>query len=214
VVDVEEAHHKGHLTTAKEVGVNLTLDAALKIIPHFIGGPNSKIVEEIWRLSDRKKSTEFIYNRDKYYYFKFLAALNIKPRAGFVRILKKLRALGYKTCIGSSTVQNEADMLLTKSGLNKIFSRAMIVLREDVANFKPAPDVFLETAKRMGIQPKEQLVFDDSPRGIQSAVAAGSIGIGMPVYDKKIIIRQLTNAGAKAIYQSWRDVDLKTIVIF
>jgi len=213
IVDVEEAHHQGHLAVARDVGVHLTIDSALKKIPHFIGGPNTKIAEEIWNLSDKKYSPEFIYKRDKYYYFKLLPKLVIKPRPGFMQVLKKLRSLGLKTCIGSSTVEKEAKILLKKSDLNKIFSRKDIVFREDVIKIKPAPDVYLETARRMRIQPGDQLVFDDSPRGIQAALAIGSRAIGMPVYDKRITIKQLKTAGAEKIYKNWREIDIKKLFI-
>ena len=64
VVNVEEAHHKGHLCAARDVGVVMDLDTALQKIPHFIGGPDKEIAKEIWELSDRTKSVDFIRERD------------------------------------------------------------------------------------------------------------------------------------------------------
>lgn len=212
VVDVEEAHHKGHLAAAKDVGVNLTIDTALKLIPHFIGGPDEKIAEEIWDLSDKKHFQSFIAERDKYYYHEFLKLLDIKSRPGFMRALQELRQAGLKTGIGSLTGKDEADVLLETSGLNKIFSRDITVLREDVKNKKPAPDVFIETAKRMGIKPKEQLVFEDSPNGVKAAVLAGSVAVGMTVYDKVEVVGRLFKDGAVRVFKNWDEVDVNELL--
>lgn len=212
VVDVENAHHQGHLAAAKEVGLNLTIETALEKMSHFIGGPDEKIVEEIWNLSDKKYSKFFIAERDKYYYHQFLKEEIIEPRAGFLIFLESVRKLGIKTAIGSLTGKDEAEVLLKKSGLDKIFSQGITVLREDVKNIKPAPDVFLETAKRMEIDPREQLVFEDSSNGIKAVIAAGSIAIGMPVYNNKIVIKRLVEAGAVRIFKKWDEIDLNKLL--
>lgn len=208
VVDVEEAHHQGHFAAAEEVGVKLTFDTALELIPHFIGGPDEKIVEEIWGLSDKRLSRAFIAERDKYYYHEFLKKMDIKPRSGFVEFLGKMRVTGLKTSIGSLTGKDEAGVLLRVSGLDKVFPREIMVLREDVKNTKPAPDVFLETAKRMGIDAGEQLVFEDSPNGVKAALAAGSAAVGMPVFNKPEVIERLVQSGAVKIFKNWHEVDI------
>ena len=48
-----------------------------------------------------------------------------------------------------------------------------MVTYEDVVHGKPAPDTYLEAARRMGIEPARCLVFEDTPLGIQAATAAG-----------------------------------------
>lgn len=51
---------------------------------------------------------------------------------------------------------------------------ALMISGEDVAHGKPAPDCFLLAAERLGQQPKDCLVFEDAPAGIQAAEAAGA----------------------------------------
>ena len=50
---------------------------------------------------------------------------------------------------------------------------AAVVTYEDVVHPKPAPDTYLEAARRMGVEPARCLVFEDTPLGIQAATAAG-----------------------------------------
>ena len=214
VVDVEAAHHQGHLQVAEELGVRLALDEALKQIPHFIGGPDEKIAEEIWALAGKpeKTSVEEILKRDKDLYNEFLKSLTIQPRPGFLEVFEAIKKAGYPTSIGSLTPSNQAKTLLDRSGVGKLFPEDRIILKEHVARPKPAPDVFLETARRMKIDPRGQLVFEDSPRGVEAALTAGSKAIGMPVYNLTETISALTKAGAFRIFTDWRAVDIVELI--
>ncbi len=212
VVDVERAHHDAHLRTAAEIGVHLTFDSALVRVPHFIGGPG--VAEEIWALSDKTHPLEFYKKRQREYFRQILETIPIVPRPGFLEVLRSLREKGLQTAIGSLTRTDEALFLLKKSGLDQEFAKKQIVLKEDVQNLKPAPDVFLRTAERMGIPPSEQVVFEDSPSGITSAYAAGSYAaIGMPVYLRKEIIASLVEAGALRIFADWRELNILSLLL-
>lgn len=56
------------------------------------------------------------------------------------------------------------------------------VYGEDVANGKPAPDPYLLAAQRLGIEPSECLVFEDTPAGVRSARAAGMRVVGIATW--------------------------------
>lgn len=57
---------------------------------------------------------------------------------------------------------------------------AVLVGSEDYARSKPAPDAFLTAAARLGIAPKDCLVFEDTEMGIQGATAAGMASVRVP----------------------------------
>lgn len=212
VVDVEAAHHEGHFATAAEFGVTLNHENVYGLVPHFIGGPDSKVAEDILALISPERRTglsaDDVLARDRFHYERLLGTMNIQPRPGFLRCLDLLRSRGFRFTIGSLTETKQAFVLLGRSGLLKEFDAKDIVLAEHVEKPKPAPDVFLQTAKIMGIFPQEQLVFEDSPRGVQAALAAGSRAIGMPVYNKPEAICPLVNAGAIRIFMDWGEIDL------
>lgn len=213
LVDLEKFHHDAHLEVARRVGLNLTLNEAIAKLPHFIGGPDNIIIEEIIALSGNSSlSVDELSKIDKKLYHEKLFYTSISPRNGVLAVLKQLVISNIPIAIGSLTDNEEALYILKKSGLDSIFLRNKVVLLSDVEKVKPAPDVFLKTAQLMGIDPKEQLVFEDSPNGIRAARSAGSIAIGMPVYNKSETIETLKKAGAWKIIKNWEEVNLKEII--
>jgi HAD superfamily hydrolase (TIGR01509 family) len=60
-------------------------------------------------------------------------------------------------------------------GIGDLFE--IVVTQEDVTRSKPAPDLFLLAAERMGVKPGRCLVFEDSRLGIQAAEAAGMASV-------------------------------------
>lgn len=216
-VDVEHVHHHGHLAAAQEFGLTIRLQDACTRLHHFIGGPDRKVCEDIWNLLDertRSRTTiDEILARTQYHYDQLIHHTSITPRPGFTTFCMAARSAGLKLAIGSLTPTAQATLLLERSGLARVFPRQDIVLAEDVVNLKPAPDVFLKTAERMGIDPSEQMVFEDSPRGVQAALAAGSkIVIGMPVILRPEVIRALADAGTSRIFIHWHQVSVPQLI--
>ena len=73
------------------------------------------------------------------------------------------------------------DLVLEKAGLADAF--AATVSSEEVERGKPAPDVYLETARRLGVEPAECVAIEDSTNGIRSAHAAEMAVIAVPNRD-------------------------------
>ncbi len=212
VVDVEAAHHGAHIRAMADLGINMTLDEAIVRIPHFIGGPLERICQEVWELSDKTRSISFYSERDEFYYEEILKEMSIVTRVGWLDFFKEISKMGLPVSIGSLTPKVNARYLMKRSGLLDLFKSDMIVLRDDVKQVKPAPDVFLETARRMGINPKNQLVFEDSPNGVRAALAAGSRAIGMPVIIRGSTVGALVDAGASRIFFDWSEIDVRALI--
>lgn len=217
VVDVEEAHHKAHLLISRELGLGLTLEDCLKgvVIPHFIGGPDEVIYEEMlkrtWGGATPERVAQMLV-RKRILFRENLGKLTIQPRPGWEDFFDLALACELAASIGSLTARVEAEVLLSRSGVGRLFPRNLTILREDVEHTKPAPDVFFKTAERMGISPTAQLVFEDSPRGVQAARAAGSVAVGMPVYDRPEVHAALLEAGAFRTFNSWEEINLDELL--
>jgi HAD superfamily hydrolase (TIGR01509 family) len=83
--------------------------------------------------------------------------------------------------VASSSNRNVIDLVIEKAGLADAF--AATVSSEEVEHGKPAPDVYLEAARRLGVDPESCAAIEDSGNGIRSAHAAGMALIAVPNKD-------------------------------
>ena len=93
------------------------------------------------------------------------------PMPGVVEILSRLRQRGIPIAVVSSSSHHWVDGWLEKLGLTASFDE--IICRGDAPRIKPAPDLYAEAARRMGLPPAECLVIEDSLNGLKAAKAAG-----------------------------------------
>lgn len=80
-------------------------------------------------------------------------------------------------CVASSSGLDRVRVSLEATELDRFFGRN-VFSASDVKDGKPAPDLFRHAARRMGIQPPDCIVVEDSPAGVTAAVAAGMAAIG------------------------------------
>ena len=214
VVDFErKGHHAAHLKCAKAVGVTLTIEEAIRKIPHFLGGPDEAIAEDLYTLGNKKLNPQEIKELKDKLFAQWLKKQKVLPtRAGIFDFLKKARQESVPVAIGSATEKGKVYDYITRANLREFFPDRMIITGEDVVQTKPAPDIYLECAKRLGVSPNNMIVFEDSGRGVMAGCAAGAYVIGMPVYYTPEVIKKLKDAGAREVYRGWSEVNLTTIV--
>ncbi len=80
--------------------------------------------------------------------------------------------------LASSSNRPLIDLVLELAGLERLF--AVTVSSEEVPRGKPAPDVYLEAARRLGVEPARAAAIEDSRNGILSARAAGMRVVAIP----------------------------------
>jgi HAD superfamily hydrolase (TIGR01509 family) len=113
----------------------------------------------------------------------FDSTLNTRTFAAFQRelvavdgaeeLLGKLVADGVAYCVASSGSHERIRVAHRKTGIDQWFEEEWIFSSEDVGRGKPAPDLFLHAAERMGVAPERCVVIEDSPLGVEAARAAG-----------------------------------------
>ncbi|MEO3388368.1 HAD family hydrolase [Mesorhizobium sp. CAU 1741] len=118
-----------------------------------------------------------------------------------------LEALSVDRCVASSSSLERIHHSLDVTGLAGYFGDA-IVSSSMVARGKPAPDIFLFAAGKMGAEPSRCVVIEDSPFGVEGAVAAGMVAIGFTggshTYDGHGA--RLAEKGAMSICSTWDQV--------
>lgn len=95
------------------------------------------------------------------------------PMPGVDVVLAELLRRGYSLALASSAMRAVIEARLTALGVRPAFSA--IVSADDVARGKPAPDIFLEAARRLDVPPPRCLVVEDSRNGVLAARAAGML---------------------------------------
>ena len=98
----------------------------------------------------------------------------LQPVAG---IREALEQISLPVCVASSSPPERLRFKLELTGLYERFA-GHIFSAAEVANGKPAPDLFLHAARRMGVDPPDCIVVEDSRYGVQAARAAGMDVLG------------------------------------
>lgn len=111
-------------------------------------------------------------------FWKFVEENGVPKKPGIDELLAYLQDNGIKCAVASSTSREVAEDLLKRAGIYKYFSAG--VFGNMVANGKPAPDIFIEAAKRLGIPCNECMCLEDSHNGIRAGCSAGMVTVMVP----------------------------------
>ncbi len=125
---------------------------------------------------------------------------------GVLKTLESFHSQGVKLAVASSATLHAIETVLKALNIRHFFS--VIASGEEVANSKPAPDVFLLAAQRLGVKPERCLAFEDSENGTRAAAAAGMHCIAIPCQST----RGQDHSAAKLILASMEDVDTAALL--
>ncbi len=170
--DTEKVFQETWNEIADEIGVVLPPEFKYRICGTS-GDLTFRIIEEYYGVKDGQSIAQDCYGRVAK---KVSYGVDMKP--GVEKILAMLRRKQVKTAVASSTALPVVEHNLEMSGLRKYFDG--VVSGQDVARGKPAPDVFLAAAARIGVAPGDCVVLEDSVSGLQAARAAGMGPVMVP----------------------------------
>ena len=124
-------------------------------------------------------------------------------------LLERIEALGLPWAVATSTPRPVAEIVLGKLGVTERVQA--LACGDEVANGKPAPDIFLLAAARLGVEPAACLALEDSAAGCAAAAAAGARVVAVPT---ELTCHEPFTC-AHAIYPSLVEVatDLETLLI-
>lgn len=131
----------------------------------------------------------------------FIAQHGVIPKPGIRQLLAFLKEKGIRTAIATSSPLDRAKAHLGSRELDVLFDA--ICSGRQVANPKPAPDIYRFAAQTLGLAPEECLALEDSPAGIESAFRAGCIPVMIPDLDQP---DEITQARLYAKCDSLEDV--------
>jgi HAD superfamily hydrolase (TIGR01509 family) len=107
-----------------------------------------------------------------------VAREGIRTKPGLIELLSLLDDRGIPTAVATSSQSTFARSKLRRAGLSSRFD--IVVTGDQVANGKPAPDLFLEAARRLNVDSRHCVALEDSEAGVIAASRAGMIPIMIP----------------------------------
>ncbi|GLP67474.1 hydrolase [Streptomyces sp. TUS-ST3] len=140
-------------------------------IRDYMGSAMHRIHDLVLERTGQRLPAEF----DDVFHARVFAAFEreLKAVAGVTGVLEKLAADGVPYCVASSGSHERIRVGHRATGLDRWFEDERVFSSQDVGRGKPAPDLFLYAAERMGVRPGRCVVVEDSPLGVQAANAAG-----------------------------------------
>lgn len=109
--------------------------------------------------------------------FQRLVNKNLKLMPGAKNLLKELSKNGYPLAMATGNTRQMMDLMTENLKIRKYFN--VTVSNDEVPHGKPAPDIFLEAARRLGVKPSQCVVLEDAVNGVLAAKAAGMRAIAV-----------------------------------
>ncbi|OII67685.1 MULTISPECIES: HAD family phosphatase [unclassified Streptomyces] len=137
----------------------------------YMGGAMHRIHDTVHARTGRTLPADF----DTTFHTRVFAAFEreLAPVAGVTDLLGELVDADVRYCVASSGSHERIRTGHRATGLDRWFTPDVVFSAQDVGRGKPAPDLFLHAAERMGVPPQRCVVIEDSPLGVEAARAAG-----------------------------------------
>jgi haloacid dehalogenase superfamily, subfamily IA, variant 3 with third motif having DD or ED/haloacid dehalogenase superfamily, subfamily IA, variant 1 with third motif having Dx(3-4)D or Dx(3-4)E len=135
-------------------------------------------VVDMRRIFGWSESVDDLYAARQRFFMEACTKTELRLMPGARRAIEMLHDLDLRLGVASSGVRDYLEMILSRVGLRSFFD--VIIAGEDVSHGKPHPESFLAAAERLGVEPSECIVFEDSTVGVQSAKSAGMYCVAVP----------------------------------
>ena len=164
LIDSEIISARMLISELDRLGVRIDLDYVAR---HFLGRSYPTVMAQIRREFGLDLPPDFEDNYRERLLDAFRSDLRVMPG-----VRDTLAALAVPFCVATSSSPRRAEMSLALTGLRDAIGPHLFTASQ-VAQGKPAPDLFLFAASRMAADPARTLVIEDSLTGIRAALAAG-----------------------------------------
>ena len=182
-----------------ELGANISLET----MKAECYGKNNELLERIFpgRFTEEEKNRMSL-EKEKQYQQEFKPNLDLLP--GLPAFLEQAHQAGIKMAIGSAAIMFNIDFVLDNLNIRHYFDA--LISADDVSTSKPDPETFLTCAAKLNISPPDCVVFEDAPKGVESALNAGMKVVVVTTLHTKEEFAQYNNT--LAFIKDFRDKSL------
>ena len=170
LVDSFDAHWRSWHGMCARHGVGLTHERFVR----SFGMRNDRIIGMYWSEAGHEPPAADAAARladEKEALYREIVAGSFPAMAGGRELLERLHAAGWMLAVGTSGPPENLRVAVDGLGASRWFHAEVCGM--DVAHGKPAPDIFLKAAERLGVPPGRCVVVEDAVPGIEAAHAAG-----------------------------------------
>jgi HAD superfamily hydrolase (TIGR01509 family) len=175
VLDSETPEYESHRRIYERCGVTLTIAEWCEVIGVWSEGHDERWFARLCAQSAAAPA------RDAYFAERqriFEETIPADPMRGVRELLTQLREARIPTAVASSAPARWVVGAVERIGIRPLFDA--VVTGDEVAHRKPAPDVYLEAALRLGVDPRRSIAIEDSGPGLAAARAAGMKSVAIP----------------------------------
>lgn len=192
LVNTEKVQMKALLLVLKKFNIRPSINEIRK----YEGSLTEELLKGI--LKERKIigiDVKKLANERRKLALKLIKKEGVIVHEGVLQLLSKIKDLNLKIAVATAASRPRAELILAKTGINKCID--VFITGSDVNKGKPDPEIFLLTAKKLKIDPKECIVIEDAEKGIEAAKSAGMFcvakddGTGQYLKKADIIIKSL-----------------------
>ena len=173
VVDSSRLHVLSWQDLAQEVGCSIPPEISIGAL----GLKTEAVITELLKWTQDPTEVTRLTFRKEALFRERAKRDGIDSQPGVLDFLRGLKKRFIPCAVGSS-----APRLNVEAGMEALKTKgvfAAIVSGDDVTRGKPAPDIFLKAAERIGLPPEECVVFEDAPAGVEAARSAGMRVVGV-----------------------------------
>lgn len=175
LVDTMPLHYRAWDAAMRRAGLNAPLDEELF---YSLGGvPTLQVAEVIAKHYGLTIDPHAVFHHKESLFTELQK--DAKLIGPVVEVARRV-SLTHPVSIASGGPRDIVRRMLELAGLKPLFPFERVITPEDVAHGKPAPDMFLLAAQRMGVPPERCLVFEDAEPGMRAAEAAGMKWVRVP----------------------------------
>ena len=170
--DTEKIYQQTWNEIAEEKGIHLP-EEFVQTISGTNGDYMCRVIEKYYKVYDGRKIRDDCMTR-----VQEKLKVYVPKKTGVDDILQFFKENKFHLAVASSSSKEQIESNLKIAGISSCFQA--IVSGTEVKKGKPAPDIFLYAAKKIGCRPEECYVFEDSCNGIEAGYAAGCKTIMIP----------------------------------
>jgi beta-phosphoglucomutase len=195
IVDNHQYHFKAWMEFSKKHNFKLNEEIYRD---KFNGKTNADLFKMIFGEISKEEAAKYADEKEGLY--KELYKSHMKPLDGLVEFLNYLQINDYKIALGTSAPPQNVEFVLDNLPLRQYFS--IIVDGTQVEKGKPHPQVYELCASKLGLDPEECIVFEDSLAGLDAGINAGCDVIAIATSHKPEELQSRTNVILNNFYQA------------